>query len=50
MKAMGFVVSEKKIFEKCILKTHFLTPYTTNWNSLNNFGREAPWDHSCEVL
>jgi len=24
MKALGFVVSEKKIFENCILKTYFL--------------------------
>jgi len=26
MKALGFVVSDKKIFENCILKTYFLTP------------------------
>jgi len=26
MKALGLVVSDKKIFEKCILKTYFLTP------------------------
>ena len=26
MKALGLVVSDKKIFENCILKTYFLTP------------------------
>jgi len=49
MKALGLAVSEKKIFEKCILKTYFLTPwptYATNWNGLNNLG--PPRDHSCE--
>ena len=35
MKALGLVVSDKKIFENCIL---------------NNFGRGPPRDHSCEVL
>jgi len=25
MKALGYVVSDKKIFENCILKTYFLT-------------------------
>jgi len=52
MKAQGLVVSDKKIFENCILKTYFLTPwptYATNWNGLNNFGRGPPMDHSCEV-
>jgi len=52
MKAPGLVVSDKKIFENCILKTYFLTPwptYATNWNSLNNFDRGPPRDHSCEV-
>jgi len=52
MKALGLVVSDKKIFEKCILKTYFLTPwltYATNQNHLNNFGRGPPRDHSCEV-
>jgi len=29
MKALGLVVSEKKIFENCILKTYFLTPWPT---------------------
>ena len=41
MKALGLVVSDK-IFESCILKTYFLTPwptYVTNRNHLNNFGR-----------
>jgi len=49
---MGLVVSDKKIFENCILKTYFLTPwptYATNWNGLNNFDRGTPRDHSCEV-
>jgi len=48
MKALGLVVSDKKIFENCILKTLWPT-YATNWNGLNNFGREIPRDHSCEV-
>jgi len=40
MKALGLVVSDKKMFEICILKTYFLTPwptYATNQNYLNNF-------------
>jgi len=52
MKALGLVVSDKKIFENCILKTYFLTPwptYATNQNHLNNFGRGPPRDHSCDV-
>jgi len=52
MKALGLVVSDKKIFENCILKTYFLTlwpTYATNWNNLNNFGRGPLRDHSCEV-
>ena len=52
MKALGHVVSDKKIFENCILKNYFLTPwptYATNWNDLNNFDRGPPRDHSCEV-
>jgi len=52
MKALGLVVSDKKIFENCILKTYFLTPwptYATNQNHLHNFGRGPPRDHSCEV-
>ena len=52
MKALGLVVSDKKIFENCILKTYFLTlspTYATNQNHLNNFGRGPPSEHSCEV-
>jgi len=52
MKALGLVVSDKKIFESFILKTYFLTPWPTyafNWNGLNNFDRGPPRDHSCEV-
>jgi len=52
MKALGLVVLDKKIFENCILKTYFLTPwptYSTNWNGLNNFDRGPPRDHSCKV-
>ena len=52
MKALGHVVSDKKIFENCILKTYFLTlwpTYATNWKGLNNFDRGPPRDHSCEV-
>jgi len=52
MKALVLVVSDKKIFENCILKTYFLTPwptYATNHNHLNNFGRGPPRDHFCEV-
>jgi len=53
MKAVGLVVSDKKIFESFILKTYLLTmwpTYATNLNSLNNLGRGPPMDHSCEVL
>ena len=52
IKALGLVVSDKKIFENCILKNYFLTLwsiYATNWNGLNNFDRGPPRDHSCEV-
>ena len=52
MKALGLVVLDKKIFKNCILKTYLLTPWpidATNWNGLNNFGREPHRDHSCEV-
>ena len=52
MKALGLVVSDKKIFENCILKNYFLTPwptYATNWNGLINCDRGSPRDHSCEV-
>ena len=52
MKVLGLVVSDKKIFENCILKTYILTPwptYATNWNGLNKFDRGPPRDHSCEV-
>ena len=41
MKALGLVVSDKKIFESFILKTYLLTPwptYVANWIGLNNFG------------
>ena len=40
MKALGLVVSDKKIFDNCILKTYFLTlwpTYATNQNHLNDF-------------
>jgi len=39
---LGHVVSDKKNFENCILKTYSLTPwptYATNQNHLNNFGK-----------
>ena len=52
MKALGLAVSDKKIFVKFILKTYLLTPwpsYAANWNSLNNFDRGPPRDHSFEV-
>ena len=52
MKALGLVVSDKKIFESFILKTYLLTPwptYVANWIGLNNFDRGPPRDHSCEV-
>ena len=45
MKALGLVVSNKKLFKSCILKTYFLTPwptYATNWNDLNKFDRWPP--------
>jgi len=40
MKALGLVLSDKKIFESCILKTYFLTrglfmqPIRTSWTIL----------------
>ena len=52
MKALGLVVLDKKIFENCILKTYFLTPWPTyafNLNRMNNFDSEPPRSHSCEV-
>jgi len=52
MNALRLVVSDKKIFENCIWKTYFWTlwpTYATKWNSLNNFDRGPPRDHSCEV-
>jgi len=52
MKALDLVVSDKKIFENCILKTYIFNPwptYTSNWNGLNNFDRGPPRDHSCLV-
>ena len=52
MKALGLLVTDKKIFESCILKTYLLIPwptYATNWNGLNNFGRGPPKDHSFEI-
>jgi len=53
MKALGLVVSDKKIFENCILKkNYFLTPwptYATNWNGLNKFDRWPPRDYPFEV-
>jgi len=52
MKALGLVVSDKKIFESFISKIYLLTPwptYATNWKGLNNFDRGPPRDHSCEV-
>jgi len=39
MKALGHVVSDKKIFESFISKTYLLTPwptYATNQNHLNS--------------
>ena len=52
MKALGLVVTDKKIFESFISKTYLLTPWPTyaiNWNGLNNFDRGPPRDHSCKV-
>jgi len=52
MKALGLVVSDKKILENCILKTYFLTPwltYATNLNGLNKFDSRPPRDHACDV-
>jgi len=46
----GFVVSDKKIFENCILKTYFLPCdqlMQPIMNHLNNFGRGPTRDHSC---
>lgn len=53
MKALGFVLSDKKIVKRFILKTYLLTPwptYATNWNSLNNFDRGPSRNYSCLVL
>jgi len=50
MKALGYVVSDKKIFESFISKIYFLNPwptYATNWIGLNNFDMEPNRDHSC---
>ena len=44
MKILGVLVSVK-IFENCIFKTYFVTPWpthATNQNHLNNFGRGPP--------
>jgi len=52
MKALGLIVSDRKIFENCILKTYFLTlwpTYANNRNCLNNFCRGPPRDYSCWV-
>jgi len=45
MKALSLVISDKKIFENCILQTYFLTTwpiYATNQNHLNNFVGDHP--------
>jgi len=45
MKALGLVVSDKNIFEHCILKTYFLTPwptYASNYSGLNNLVDDLP--------
>jgi len=45
MKASGLVVSDKKIFENCILKTYFLTlwpTYATNQNHLKKLVEDHP--------
>jgi len=46
MKAQGHVVSDKKIFENCILKTYFLTlwpTYATNQDHLvEDYPRTLP--------
>ena len=50
--ALCDVVSDKNIFENCILKTYCLTllpTYATNRNGLNNFDWETPRNHSCKV-
>lgn len=52
MKALDPVDSGMNIFGNCILETYFLTPqptYATNYNDLNNFGREPPKYYSCAV-
>jgi len=41
VKSQGLVVSDKKMFENCVLKTYFVTPwptYATKWNGLSNLG------------
>ena len=52
IKYKSLVVLDKKIFENCILKSYFLPRdllMQTTGNSLNNFVRGPPWNHSCEV-
>jgi len=52
MKAPSHVVSDKKMFENCILNTYFLTlwfTYATNLNHMNNFDRGLAMYHYCEV-
>ena len=42
----------QEAFWKFHFKTYLLSPWptgATNWNSLNNFGRGPPMDHSFEV-
>ena len=52
MKALDFVVSDKKIFQSIHFKTYLVVPwptYATNWTGLNNFNRGPSRNHSCEV-
>jgi len=37
MKALGLVISDKKIFESCILKTYFFDPVTYLCNQSEPF-------------
>jgi len=53
MKALGLVVSDKKISDNCIVKTYFLTlspTYAINQYHLSNFCKGPPKDHFCLVL
>jgi len=42
MKALGLLASDKKIFENCILKTYFVTPWLTYATNQNHLAGRQP--------